>query len=313
MLKRGISFLLIFFILISISTIPATAKSKVNSKGKRQVIKKVVENKRLLSSTIYKVPYGTWLWDTNKIVKNADYVVKFLNANGFTEVYIQIDQSLNYSYYRNFIKNANKYGIKVYALDGNPEWVLKNERRELNKFLNWVVKYNSKVKEEKFYGVHLDSEPYLLELWNSSRNQAVLEYMDYISYLKDFGVKNNLNIAVDIPFWFDEIIIKSNNMSLAEYVVSIVDIINVMTYRDKAGTIIDIVKNEMEYAKKYNKKIMISVETGNTSEGDYVTFYQEGINFMWNEIDKVNDYYKTNYNNYGFAVHYLENIMEMKK
>lgn len=313
MLKRGISFLLIFFILISISTIPFTAKSKVNSKGKRQVIKKVVKNKRLLSSTIYKVPYGTWLWDTNKIVKNADYVVKFLNANGFTEVYIQIDQSLNYSYYRNFIKNANKYGIKVYALDGNPEWVLKNERRELNKFLNWVVKYNSKVKEEKFYGVHLDSEPYLLELWNSSRNQAVLEYMDYISYLKDFGVKNNLNIAVDIPFWFDEIIIKSNNMSLAEYVVSIVDIINVMTYRDKAGTIIDIVKNEMEYAKKYNKKIMISVETGNTSEGDYVTFYQEGINFMWNEIDKVNDYYKTNYNNYGFAVHYLENIMEMKK
>ncbi|GFR34594.1 hypothetical protein [Thermobrachium celere] len=314
MFKRVISFFLILFVFVCTSTISATAKSKLNPKVKRGVIKKVIINNKVLSETTYKVPYGTWLWDTSKIVQIPDDVIKFLNKNGFNEVYVQIDQSLNYSHYSYFIKNANKFGIKVYALEGNPNWTLKSKRVQLDKFLNWVVKYNnSKANDEKFYGIHLDSEPYLLDLWNINRNQAVLEYMDYISYIKNFAVKNKLNISVDMPFWFDEILLLNKGMSLAEYVISKVDSVNIMAYRDRAESIIEIVKNEIDYAKKYNKKIMISVETGNTSEGDYVTFYQEGLNYMWSEINRVNDYYRNKYNNFGFAVHYLENIMMMKR
>jgi hypothetical protein len=274
-----------------------------------------MQNKKVLSNSIYnEKSYGTWMWNTQKIVESPDTIIKLLKDNKFTEVYLQIDQKLDAKYYSHFIKNANNNGIKVYALDGDPNWTLKNNRRELENFLNWVVNYNSsKVQDERFVGIHLDVEPYLLSLWKNNKIKVITDYMEYITYLKAFGAKNGLEVAVDIPFWFDEISIPKQKVNLAEYVISRVDSVNIMAYRDRAQSIIDIVKNEMNYAKKYNKKVVISVETGNTSEGENITFYQEGLSFMWNELNEVDEYYKNSYNNYGFAVHYLENIMNIKK
>ncbi|MCX7951113.1 MAG: hypothetical protein N2594_04100 [Clostridiales bacterium] len=317
MFKKFFSFCLASLFLVSSLATPAIAKSKVkaNPNNKKSASIKTIENKKILSSAVYNTKgNGTWLWNTRKIVESPNSIIKFLNENGFNEVYLQIDQGIDAKYYSYFIKSASSNSIKVYALEGNPNWILKSNRRQLDSFLNWVVKYNlSKSQDERFLGIHLDVEPYLLSIWQTNKNRAIAEYMDYIAYLKAFGAKNGLKIAVDIPFWFDEINIPKQKINLAEYVISQVDSINIMAYRDRAQSIIDIVKNEMVYGKKYNKNIVISVETGNTSEGENITFYQEGLDFMWNELNNVNEYYKNSYNNYSFAVHYLENIMEMKK
>lgn len=317
MLKKFFSISLVFLFLATSSATPAIAKSKSKSNPirKKSIITKTLQNKKVLSSSTYITKsYGTWLWNTQRIVESTDTIIKFLKDNKFTEVYLQIDQKLDAKYYSYFIKNANNNGIKVYALDGNANWVLRNDRRGLDNFLNWVINYNSsKAQDERFVGIHLDVEPYILSIWQTNKNKAITDYMNYISYLKTFGAKNGLKVAVDIPFWFDEIKLQKQKVNLAEYVISQVDSVSIMAYRDRAQSIIDIVKNEMDYAKKYNKNIVISVETGNTSEGENITFYQEGLNFMWNEINKVDEYYKNRYNNYGFAVHYLENLMEMKK
>lgn len=48
-----------------------------------------------------------------------------------------------------------------------------------------------------------------------------------------------------------------------------------MAYSNRAEYIISIFHNEVNLAKVFGKKLVISVETGPTSEGDYVTFYQE--------------------------------------
>lgn len=315
MLKKIFSICLVSLFIFGNLTNPAVAKSKANLNKKKAISTKTIENKMVLSTSTYNTKnYGTWLWNTRKIVENPDSLVNFLKENRFNEIYLQIDPKLEDKYYRYFIKIANSNGIKVYALDGNPMWALKNNRRELDSFLNWVIKYNnSKAQDEKFIGIHLDVEPYILSLWQTNRNKVISDYVEYISYIKGFCAKNNLKVAVDIPFWFDEIKIPKQKINLAEYTISQVDSINIMAYRDRAQSIIDIVKNEINYGKKYNKNIVISVETGNTKEGENITFYQEGLKFMLNEINKVDDYYKNIYNNYGFAVHYLENIMEMKK
>lgn len=317
MFKKFFSFCLISLFIVSSLTTPAIAKSKVkaNLKNKRSASIKTMENKKILSIAVYNTKgYGTWIWNTRKIVESPDSIIKFLKENAFSEVYLQIDQDIDAKYYKYFIKSASSNGINVYALEGNPDWILKSNRRQLDSFLNWVVKYNSsKLQDERFFGIHLDVEPYLLSIWQTDKTKAITEYMDYISYLKFFGTKNGLKIAVDIPFWFDEIKIPKQKINLAEYVISQVDSINIMAYRDRAESIIEVVKNEIVYGKKHNKNIVISVETGNTSEGENITFYQEGLDFMWNEINKVNEYYKNSYNNYSFAVHYLENIMNMKK
>lgn len=45
-----------------------------------------------------------------------------------------------------------------------------------------------------FFGIHLDVEPYLLSIWQTNKNKAITEYMDYISYLKAFGSKMDLRL-----------------------------------------------------------------------------------------------------------------------
>lgn len=313
MFKRIFSFLMVLLFLLVMSDISLAARIKQQSIALKRK-EPLKSSNKIASNVSSSTSYGTWLWNTRRIVENPDGIINYLKENRFTEVYVQIDRYLDYKHYKYFIRNAKNNGINVYALDGNANWALKENRLQLDEFLNWVVKYNnSSLPDERFVGIHLDVEPYILDLWNVNRNKLVLDYVDYISYINTFGAKNSLIVGVDIPFWFDEILVPEQNINLAEYVISKTANVNIMAYRDKAQYIIDIVKNEMDYAKRYNTKIMISVETGNTSEGDYITFYQEGLNFMWNEINNVNEYYKNNYSNYGFALHYLENIMAMKR
>lgn len=291
MLRRFVSFFLVFILLLIINS---QAYAKQNLKSTKTFDDKISK--------------GTWLWDTNKIVNEGKEIVKFMKNNKFNELYLQINTDIKEDIYSEFIENAYKNGIKVYALDGNPKWVFEDKREGLNNFFDWVKDYNKNVSQtQKFVGIHLDVEPYTLPEWNTKKDILVKNYKNYIDYSLNKSREMNLNLAVDIPFWFDEVNFDKEN--LAEWVISKVDGINIMAYRDKIygeGNIIDICKNEVEFSKKYNKKLIISVETGDTKEGDFVTFYQEGREYMMNELNKLSTYYENSGVNFGLAIHCLD-------
>lgn len=309
-MKRFISAMLIFSMVLLILSIPAYA-------AKKKATKQQHDQSRTTQSIYTSVDnLGTWFWNPWLIVEDKDSILNFMQENGYTEVYLQIDISLDTRYYRDFISSAAASGIKVFALSGNYQWIWQNKREEFYNFIKWVESYNLSVAEnEKFQGIHLDIEPYLTFEWNTNRDLAILSYQNLVEDAVLQAARFNLPVVFDIPFWFDEIYFSNSygTGNLAQWVISKASWTNIMAYRDSSQEIISISKNETDYARNLGKRLVISVETQSSSEGDNVTFFEEGLNYMYSELSVVKSYYQSQgYNNIGFAVHHLASIMNIK-
>lgn len=264
------------------------------------------------------VNFSTWLWNTSEIVNNSDDIISFLVKNNVKVLYLQIDYSMNYANYRSFISKATKNNIIVEALDGSPEWVSANGMTLQNTFFNWLTSYQKiSSLNEQFKGVHLDAEPYLNSQYNTNPNKTISKYQDFLLESKNSCKKLNLNLGIDIPFWFNEVQYNTihGNGNLAEWVFQNIKTVSIMAYRDIAtgdNGINKIAENEMNLCQKYNVKANIAVETGKLPDTPFVTFFEEGKFYMYNELNSVYINYKTNSSFNGFAIHYLDSWMNMK-
>ena len=81
-----------------------------------------------------------------------------------------------------------------------------------------------------------------------------------------------------------------------------------MSYRDTKEEMIDVSKDEIEYAKDNNKILYLSAETYST-EGDNVSYLEEGKKYMLNELNKLRDLIP---NSFGIAIHNIKSFMELK-
>lgn len=249
---------------------------------------------------------ATWLWNTNAIITSKTTVLNFLKAENVKELYLQIDTSLSVGYYQSFIRDAGALGIYVYALDGAPNFINSTGKDAIDGFFNWLKDYQSvSTDEQRFRGIHLDVEPYLLSEWNTSMDETVLNYQNFIinSRLKADALA--LPVNYDIPFWFDEISYSNNygESNLADFVIQNSSGVTVMAYRDKADQIIEISRNEINLAAMYGKKVTVAVETNRCPDYPYITFFEEGKAYMNKQLSLVKQNYYSSPGFGGFAVH----------
>ncbi|WP_226671438.1 amidase [Metabacillus litoralis] len=260
--------------------------------------------------------YSTWLWDTNKIVNDRVATLQFLEEKQVKHVYLQINRNVNTTYYKKFISEASIKNIKVYALDGDPNWGPTS--KGFTNFLSWVTTYQqSSQATEKFSGIHLDIEPYLTPLWTSNYKAAVNKYQNALIVASNKATSLGISFAVDIPFWFDEMTYKNKHGkgNLAKWAINLTDEVTIMAYRDKAvgpNGIIELVKYEMNTANTLNKKVNIAVETMNLGNDGFLTFYEEGQAAMNTQLELVQNSYGSYSNFNGFAVHHVGSWMELK-
>lgn len=263
--------------------------------------------------------YSTWLWDTSQIVKSPDKIIKFLSTNNVKVLYLQIDYDLKPDDYRDFIRKASIKGISVHALDGSPQWISDVGNNKQKAFFDWLAKFqNSSSIKERFQGVHLDVEPYLNPDYNTNKSKVLENYQNLLLNAISRSKYLGLSLSVDIPFWFDGI--NYNNKygtgTLGEWIIKNVKSVVVMAYRDTAAGddgIISAVSRELVLGKKYNADITIAVETQKSDEGNFVSFYEEGANYMCEELHKVYSVYKGNSSFNGFAIHHLLSWMKLQK
>lgn len=258
---------------------------------------------------------ATWLWDTTKIVEDESGVLQFLESKDVNKVYLQINTDIANDNYKSFIDKATAKGIKVYALDGAASWVSEDGYKMQDQLFEWLNTYNeSALTTEQFCGVHLDVEPYLNSGWSSNQVNTIESYQALLTKAKEGANQLQIPLEVDMPFWFDEIAYSNQygNGILAEWVIDQVDSVSIMAYRDAAKNIIKIVENEIEYAQKVNKSIVIGVETGASNEGKTITFYDNGEAYMNKQLATVHRHYanKTSFN--GFAIHHVDSWMNMR-
>lgn len=288
----------------------------VNASGKLQAASKTTKTSTTFATP--NVPYSTWLWNTNQITTNADQVINFLSTHKVTDLYLQVNYSISANTYKNFIKKADLYNIRVHALDGSSEWVSSNGTSLQNSFFAWLTNYqNSALPEEKFKGVHLDVEPYLNSQYSTNMNAVLQNYqacfVNSVSKCNELG----LTLGVDIPFWFDGVYYTTpyGSGNLAQWVIKNVKNVTVMAYRDTAlgnNGIIGLTSTEMNLGKQYGSVITIAVETQQCTEGSHLSFYEEGQKYMYSQLNTV----YTNYSIYssfgGFAIHHVASWMALK-
>lgn len=266
---------------------------------------------------------STWLWDTEKIVTEPDMIINNLVAHKVSDVYLQINASVQIESYKNFISKASTYGIKVHALDGAPTWVTNQKGiTQQNTFLNWLVNYQAIAAEnERFIGIHLDVEPYENANYEKNANNLFKNYQAMILTFREKADRMGLEFGIDIPFWYYGV--NYNNIygkgNIAEWLCKNVEYISIMAYRDSANGskgndgVIAIAAAQMNLFEKYNVKGTIAVETGRLGkDSDFVTFYEEDADYLYNELNIIYDHYKATQAFNGIAIHYYDSWMAMK-
>ncbi|WP_235420744.1 amidase [Jeotgalibacillus alimentarius] len=252
---------------------------------------------------------ATWLWNPWSLVHGSQETLEFLTDKQVTKVYVQIDRELSADVYRSFITDAAELGIDVYALDGAPDWAAPKGYLQLRQLLDWVEQYQKTSSgEAAFKGVHLDVEPYLYSGWNTKRETVIKAYQSLITEASVKTKQLNIHIEADLPFWFDEIKYKNayGTGLLSDWVQKQTDGITIMAYRDTSDFITSFSLHELAVGEKLSKSVTIGVETGETDEGDYLSFYQEGEAVMDRELDQVYEQVKSYSSFSGFAIHHFD-------
>lgn len=251
---------------------------------------------------------ATWLWNPWMLVKDEAGTLAFLENKGINKVYLQIDRDISISVYQSFVEQAALKGMKIYALDGAPNWITAKGQGNLDLLLNWLKNYQEQsVPVQKFAGVHLDVEPYLVSNWSTNQGAVIKNYQALLTKASTNAAAIQLPLEADIPFWFDEISYKNTygKGNLAEWVIANTSGVTIMAYRDTASAIIGIVQTEIALAEKYKKPLVIGVETGQTDEGGQITFYEEGETYMNTELEKVKGFYMGKPGYDGIAIHHV--------
>ncbi|WP_156911751.1 hypothetical protein [Salibacterium aidingense] len=252
---------------------------------------------------------ATWIWDLENLEENQEEAVSFLNNQGVNLVYLHIDlKNFNSDTFQSFIKRASDKNIEVYALGGDPNWALTKNQESLDTFVSTVKDYNRKAEvEEKFQGIHVDIEPYLLPEWKSDRENVVTQWINNLEHLKN-QVKpgSELTISGDVPFWINQVKIPGKNKYVGDWMISTLDSITVMAYRDHTdgeNGIKGIVSPLVEQAANRSKSVVIAVNVIETDEGSHTTFHDNSLSYMKHELNSLDNRFSGHPGYGGVAVH----------
>lgn len=243
---------------------------------------------------------GVWWWNKDL---NAEQYLSFAKNNGVTEIYF-CDSSFGENT-KSFITKANAKGIKVYWLAGEYQWL--RDSSKLHAQLERYVSFQSSNADACFAGVHLDIEPHQDPNFKQDRKLLLTSLAALVRDLSK--TYPSIKFDYDIPFWIDdEITLDGETMPAYAHIIKNADRVFMMSYRDTAKAIYDVSKDEIEYAKSIGKTLVLGVETYST-EGDSVSFAEEGKQYMYDEISKLRGELPKDF---GVSIHQIKTWYDLK-
>lgn len=244
--------------------------------------------------------YTKALWWWNKSLDNSYF--EFAINNNINEIYY-CDSAFDDNT-KSFIKKCKDNNIKVYLLTGDYSWITNSTG-----LYNLIERYQEfqNVSDYKFDGIHLDIEPHQDPSFSTNRLDLITKLINLVYNLKQFDIE----FHYDIPFWLDDLVtIDGTEKKAHEWMIDYADKVVIMSYRDTKDAILNVASDEYIYANSVNKEIMISVETYST-EGDFVSFYEEGkkeLNSVIDSLfcDKIDGIS-------GIAIHHIKSWYDLKE
>lgn len=247
-----------------------------------------------------KMNCATWYWKGSKaalygIDDDEEKQNEFLDAMEFydiTEIYYSIGANKlvkSKDMVETFVKNAYARNMKVYLLTGENTWLYEDSyQTAIYNIFDKVEEYNSLVD----YDSRLAGVSYDVEVWTNSEfnwknnNEARYQQVKFIETAQKYAKSKNLSVSYCLPFWIVQYEYTDDDEVTRNVYDSITQIANdtiLMVYRDSADAVerlVTEVQNNAEnsvfyYIEKNDCNLEIAVEANESSEGDYVTFYEE--------------------------------------
>lgn len=233
---------------------------------------------------------GVWWWRGSDAANPAaaEKRLDFLAKNGVSEIYFCVDLKKHYKETRSFVKAAGAKGMRVALLAGDVSWIRPGNRGFAETLLAFRAYQRRAAQDEKFYALHLDVEPHQDPKLQDARKWQL--YADFVLRAAADVHAAGEKIEWDIPFWLDNIKVaygENADTPILDVLMDCSDCVTLMSYRDTADAMLDVGRNEIEMAKARNVRVVLGAETGETSEGGFVTYFEEGAAKMDAELAKV--------------------------
>ncbi|WP_110932890.1 hypothetical protein [Paenibacillus bouchesdurhonensis] len=240
---------------------------------------------------------GTYIWEANEVIQNSQEILDFAMEKQLNWLYVRLDLQQPFSSYSSFVKQAAAAGIEVHALGGTPTWALEENLPWMMRLVNYVKNYNRAVEgDERFHGIHVDIEPYVLPEWRTEPQQIITEWTSNLdAFVTELKKDSNLEASMDMAVWLDKYQVTGEDISLSKWMIDRMDHVSLMAFRDSAegsNGIVAVTKEEIAFANELGKPIYISVEIKESHEGNHITFYEEGAAYMEEELAKLHELLK---------------------
>lgn len=245
---------------------------------------------------------AVWLWNTGAALSAPHAAVDFCLQHGINLIYLQINYGYSAHAYSALIGQAHAHGIQVDALSGNPGWGLSSGQASLTAFINWVGNYNLGASgSQRFSGINLDIEPYVLSQWTSSQSSVVQQWQANVDQAVREGAKFGLPVTATVPFWLDTV--SGGSMPLGKWMIRTLSQVDIMAYRSQvsgSNGVMAVASQELQDAKSLGKSAVVAVDL--TNSGSTTSFYSQGPTVMAHELTQMSHALSGNSAYAGWAV-----------
>lgn len=229
--------------------------------------------------------WGVFSWQSRD-VRGCEDFFDVLDEAGATEVYQYFTSSLDDDDVLDYLQEAAKHSVTVYALAGEPSWVTDEEHDGLRKITRRVRQWNEELPEEaRIRGLVLDVEPYQLDEWDDKPKRVMKQYVAAMTYAADYLKERDLACILCIPYFYDEIGRKAQLKKLFALDVSAIAVMNYYK-RDEAGQM----ATEARLAKKNNRQLIHIYEMQAPEKHnlrDVNTYHAEGLEGVRDSWEKL--------------------------
>lgn len=149
---------------------------------------------------------------------------------------------------RQFLKAAHQRGIAVEALDGFPEFALREQHSKLLGLVDAICAFNEQsAADSRFDGMHFDNEPYVILGWSDPqlREEILQDFLTLNVECQRRARAAGLAFGVDIPFWWQSksspqaepagvVTFRGVRKPASHHCIDLLDNVGIMNYRDTA-------------------------------------------------------------------------------
>jgi hypothetical protein len=248
---------------------------------------------------------GLWVWNTAELLGDGVERRAFLDLvaeEGIDRVFLYLPASSGRAPSAGFVPfdgaslgplvaELRARGALTYGLDGDPDYARPENHAGVLRTVARLVEHNRAAPpDQRFHGVRLDVEPYLLPGFQGPGRQQLLS--DYLSLIESVSVaarEGGLAVGVDIPSWLDgpdevtgarfEALLAGSRGPVLDHLLGLVDDVGLMAYRtfsDGPDGVLAHASGELSGAQGAGVDVFVGVETTRIFDEELHTFRGAG-------------------------------------